>query len=197
MGGKRIIGIDPGATCGIVVLDGDTIVSACNIIYIMLSKFSHFFLHPDCTVVIEDIKPYSLRLTPQVIDTCKLIGTIEYRLRNECGVNVELVSRNEVKKWVFDRFNEIALPLVSKRMDKNIFPCCDIKTKELRWRDNNNRPKRKESFVYVNDKIVTEAMKFHYKIPTPAPGKGYQFGLKDHSWQALATASYFRHMVQK
>lgn len=118
-----------------------------------------------------------------------------YRLRNEAGANVELISRNEVKKWVFDTFPEVSLPLVNKRMDKKIFMACAVKTQEVVFVDNNGRPKKKASFVYINDKCVTEAMKFLYKIPEPKAGKGYQFGLKDHSWQALAVAS-FKHWKQ-
>jgi hypothetical protein len=53
---------------------------------------------------------------------------------------------------------------------------------------------RKPSFVFVDDKIVTDCMKHLYKIPLPKSGKGYQYGLQTHSWQALAVATYFRYL---
>jgi hypothetical protein len=50
---------------------------------------------------------------------------------------------------------------------------------------------RKPSFVFVDDKIMTESMKVLYGIELPKAGKGYEYGLKTHSWQALALATYF------
>ncbi len=176
----RIIGIDPGTTCGIVVLDGGQITSVLNITSdIMLSKVSHFLIHPKCTVVVEDIRPYSLRLTPQVIDTCKFIGELNYRLKTWSGAIVEYVVRNHVKKWCFDSFPDVCLPRIRKKIEKKMFVNKD--TGEF----------RKPSFVFVDDKMVTESMKELYKIPVPKSGYGYQFGLKEHSWQALAVASYW------
>ena len=174
----RTIGIDPGNQhCGIVVLDGGKIISAFNIISDNLcNKLTHFLIHSNCTVVVEDIRPYSLRLTPQVIDTCKFIGEAVYRLRNEAGANVELMSRFEVKRWVFETFPHIALPLIRKKIEKK-----DQRTSSGQFRT--------PTMMYVDDKIVMEAMKFHYRIPLPPPGAGYMYGLKEHSWQALALAS--------
>jgi hypothetical protein len=142
-------------------------------------------------VVVEDIKPYSLRLTPQVIDTCKFIGECVYRLRNECGANVVLSSRYEVKKWIFDSFPHISNKMVDRKIDRKLFEACNINSREIVRVDNNSKQARKSSFIYVDDKVVTEAMKDLYKIPTPEPGSGYKFGLKDHSWQALGLASFY------
>jgi hypothetical protein len=66
-----------------------------------------------------------------------------------------------------------------------------VKTKELIRVDCAGKQKRKSSFIHVDDRVVTEAMKHLYKIPLPKAGKGYQFGLQTHSWQALAVATYF------
>ncbi len=177
---NRIIGIDPGETCGIVVLDGGHITSVFNIMSnIMLTKVTNFLIHPKCTVVIEDIRPYSLRLTPQVIWTCKFLGELNFSLKTWSGANVEYVTRNHVKKWCFDNFPEVCIPRIEKKILKKGF----IK-KET------GEP-RKPSFVFVDDKIVTECMKVKYEIPAVKPGFGYQFGLKEHSWQALAVASYW------
>lgn len=177
---NRIIGIDPGKTCGMVILDGGQITSVFNITDIMLSgKVSDFLIHPNCTVVIEDIRPYSLRLTPQVIETCKFIGELNFRLKTWSGAIVEYVTRNHVKKWCFDTFPEVCLPLIQRKIEKKGF-----KNKDTgEW--------RKPSFVFVDDKVVTECMKVLHKIPVPKSGKGYQYGLKEHSWQALAVAAYW------
>ena len=72
---------------------------------------------------------------------------------------------------VFDTFPDVVMPLVEKKVAKKYVY-------------------RKPSFVFVDDKIVTEAMKYHFGIKLPEPGKGYQYGLKEHSWQALAAAAY-------
>lgn len=196
---KRTVGIDPGDTlCGIVILDDRQIVKAFNLRHPQFwSEITHFLIHPNCTIVFEDIKPYSMLLTPQVIDTCKFIGEAVFRIRNNCNVTVELVSRSEVKKWVFDTFPQICIEKVNKKLDKKIFLSCDIKTREILMLDAKGRPKRKPSFIHVDDRIVTAAMKELYEIPMPPPGQGYKFGLKDHSWQALAAASWFIHKEQK
>lgn len=192
---KRIIGIDPGnLICGVAILE-DGILSAFNLENSLLwHKLTSFLIHQDCIVVVEDIRPYSLKLSPQVVATCKFIGELVYRLRNEAGATVELISRYEVKKWVFDQFPEVSMPLIEKKIDKKVFLACDIKSKELITVDTNGKGRRKASFIFVDDRIVTEAMKSLYKIPLPPPGQGYQYGLKEHSWQALACASYFKNV---
>jgi hypothetical protein len=50
---------------------------------------------------------------------------------------------------------------------------------------------RKASFVYVDDRMVQLAMIKNYDIPIPKAGSGYDFGLKEHSWQALAVATVY------
>lgn len=177
---KRIIGIDPGATCGMVILDGGQITSVFNIISgDIYDKVTNFLIHPNCTVVIEDIRPYSLRLTPQVVETCKFIGELNFRLKTWSGATVEYLTRFNVKKWCFDTFPEVCNPIIERKIAKKGF-----KNKET-------GAFRKPSFVFVDDKVVTECMKHKYKIPLPKSGSGYAFGLKSHSWQALALASYW------
>lgn len=178
----RIIGIDPGnEESGMVVINNYSISVAFNLSNVvqLYDKISNYQLCKDLTIVIEDIKPYSLRLTPQVIDTCKFIGELVYRLKIEAGLNVIMVSRYEVKKWCFDTFPEVCLPIIEKKIRKKGF--VNKATGEA----------RKPSFVFVDDKIVTECMKHLYKIPLPKAGKGYDYGLQSHSWQALAVATYF------
>ncbi len=185
---NRIIGIDPGASCGIVVLDGGEIASAFNIMSENLwDKLTSFLVHPSCTVAVEDIRPYSLRLTPQVIDTCKFIGELNFRLKTWSGATVEYVARNHVKKWCFEAFPEVCIPFIEKKIAKKGYTS---KVRGDRSGEDILIP-RKPSFVFVDDKIVTESMKVMYNIPIPPSGKGYMYGLKAHSWQALAVASYW------
>lgn len=143
------------------------------------SNIQYFLLHQELTVVIEDIRPYSLRLTPQVIETCKWIGEAVFRLKSGSNAIVELIVRSEVKKWCFDTFPDVCLPLIEKKILKKGYI------------NRETGAPRKPSFIFVDDKIVTECMKVNYKIPMPKSGFGYQFGLKEHSWQALAIAAVF------
>lgn len=198
MSKKRIVGVDPGSNmCGVVILDDNDITGAFNwSIPVLWSKISNFLVHPNLTVVIEDIRPYSLQLTPHVIDTCKLIGEMKFRLDVMAGVHVELIPRSDVKKWVFDTFTEVSVAAIRKKTDKKMFLSCDVLSKELVWLDTNGKKKRKENFTQVDDRVVTEAMKHLYNIPVPKPGDGYDYGLKDHSWQALALANLYKSRCQ-
>ncbi len=195
MKGERIIGIDPGSEqSGMVILDGGTdIIGAFNLNneFDLYDKVTDFSIHPNLTIVIEDIKPYTLRLTPQVIDTCKFIGEAVFRFKKAAGLNVVLLSRYDVKRWVFDTFPAVCEPLISGKQDKKLFAACSVDDRLEVQVDNYGRQKRKSSFVYVDDKIVVDCMKHLYKIEKPSAGKGYEYGLKMHSWQALAVASCF------
>jgi hypothetical protein len=113
------------------------------------------------------------------VETCKFIGELVYRLRNEAGATVELLTRNEVKKWVFDRFPEVCVARIQQKIVK-------------RGHKVASGEYRSPSFVYVDDKMVMEAMKVLYGISLPPPGKSYMYGLKDHSWQALGAASLYK-----
>jgi hypothetical protein len=101
------------------------------------------------------------------------------------GANLELVTRNHVKRWCFETFPEVCTPFIEKKILKKGYI-----NKE------SGQP-RKPSFVFVDDKIVTECMKEKYLIEKPKSGFGYKFGLKEHSWQALAIAAYFETMLEK
>jgi hypothetical protein len=90
---------------------------------------------------------------------------------------VELIPRSAVKRWCFEQFPEICTPIIDAKIRKK--GQVSVKTGEFRV----------GSFVYVDDKTVIECMKSLYKIPLPKSGKGYDYGLKTHSWQALAVAS--------
>ena len=188
---SRIIGIDPGSNgSGIVLLEDGMIKCSANLTNMQLyEKITSWLIYSSVTVVVEDLAAYSLRLTPQVIDTAKFIGELNYRVKNDAGANVVLLPRSAVKKWCFDYFNDICIPLIDDKMGKKLFEACDLATREDVRVDNNSRSKKKASFIWVDDKIVTECMKAYYKISLPAAGKGYEYGLKTHGWQALACAT--------
>ena len=179
---NRIIGLDPGSEeSGMVVIDGSSIIAAFNLSNEQFyCKVTNYLLHPNTTIVIEDLAAYSLRLTPQVISAAKFIGECLYRLKIEAGANVVLIQRSKVKKWCFDTFPFVCNPIIEKKIEK----------KNQRDKDGNFK---KPHFFYIDDKSVTECMKYLYKISLPLPGKGYDYGLQTHSWQALAVASCFLH----
>lgn len=170
---NTFIGVDPGCeVSGISVIRDGVIVGAWNLKNEHLySKITPYVLGGSYTIAIEDIRPYALRINMQVINTCKQIGEMVYRLRDLTGLNVVMVTRNEVKKWIFDTYPDVVIPLVEKKIQK-------------KWVG------RKPTFVFVDDRIVTEVMKHIFQISKPSAGKGYQYGLKEHSWQALACAAY-------
>lgn len=177
---RVIIGIDTGnVVSGVVALLEGQIqhVSTINNSGVFELIRSYLGRYASVAVIVEDIRPYAGNLSMQAIDTCKFIGQLSWRL-DEISAKYVLVSRFEVRKWVYDQCFEIALPEVLKR----------IKQKDAK---NNDGKSRKPSFVYVNDGIVQKAMKFMWKIELPPPGKGYVHGLKTHTWQALALATRF------
>lgn len=190
---KRIIAIDPGnENSGVTILDDLSIIGAYNLSNEALySKISAYSIHKDLTIVVEDIKPYSLKLTPQVIDTCKFIGELTYRLKIYAGLNVVCVARSDVRRWVYDTFPAICGALINLKIERKMYDACSVETmQEIRVNARGGN-KRKGSFIYVDDKIVMESMKDLYQLKKPAPGKGYLYGLKDHSFQALALGRYY------
>jgi hypothetical protein len=186
--GRTIIGVDPGLTIGVCVIDGGgSILSSFEADNNQFwNKITYFLLSSNTTIALEDIRPYSLALTPQVIETTKWIGEALYRLRNACGEGcIKLVSRYEVKRWVFDYFPEVCLPAIQKRIDAG------VEKGKYVYR---NGQIRKPSFHFVNDAIVKKSMTKLYGIET-LKGKKNKFGLGAHSFQSLAVASYLRHSI--
>ena len=189
----RTIAIDPGnENSGLIILEGISIIGAYNLSNEALySKISAYSIHPDLVIVVEDIKPYSLKLTPQVIDTCKFIGELNYRLKIAIGMNVKYVPRADVSRWVYDTFPTICGPLIDLKIEKKMYDACSLETMQEIRVNGNGGNKRKGSFIYIDDKMVMESMKDLYQLKKPAPGKGYLYGLKDHSFQALALGRYY------
>lgn len=174
---KRIISIDPGnAISGFCMIENGQIAFAANLPnQFVVPKIREFIQNARYTVIIEDVRPYGTRLTQQLLDTSKFIGELCYRL---IGLKVvpELISRSEVRKWVFNTFPEVVLPDLVKKM------------KKLEKVNKDGSP-RSPSFHYIDDRLVIKAMKKMWNIPTPKPGKTNQYGINSHAWQALALAS--------
>ena len=195
---KIIWGIDPGSSiCGVSKLSngliGECFECEPKLVYRRIMSLCGA---DKVTVVIEDIFPYSLKLTPAVIGTCKLIGELTYRFKKCRQVSsIELVARNSVKKWVFDTVPEVCLPRIAKKIDakhtKNL-------SKGLKGLTKLDGEMRKPSFNWVDDRIVKEAMKIIHDIPEPLPGKSNIYGIKkdSHCWSALAVCSFFFHSLK-
>jgi hypothetical protein len=175
---NRIIGVDPGSERhSMVVLSDMGIEGVYNDLLAeqFYDKITKYVTCGGSTVVIEDLAAYSLRLTPQVISTAKFIGEAAYRLKSSVCCDLVFTPRSAIKKWCFDEF-ELAKQLCRYKIEKAV--------------QKGKYEHRQASFVYVDDKIVTECMKQYWGIKKPAAGRGYDFGLKDHSWQALAVATH-------
>jgi hypothetical protein len=177
---KILIGIDPGSSVsGMVILSGGQIEWAGNpkndqifdILSVNIQK------NRQIQIVVEDIRPYSLKLSPQIIETCKFLGEMRYRLK-EAGLSVEWIPRNSVKKWVFDTFPQICNTRIAKKIEK-------------KGGFSKSGVKLSPTFVYVDDRIVLAAMKERWNIETPKPGKRNSLGITEHSWQALGLVSYY------
>jgi len=187
---ELFVGIDPGSSkSGLCLLKGTNILSASvENNAKLVAKIKELLCGNPATIIIEDIYPYSVQLKPEVIATCKFIGEISYRLGQIKGVDVQFIPRNTVKKWVFDRFPDIVLPRIGKKI--NYLDGYRI-GKGLKGLRTKTGELRKPSFQFVDDRIVISSLKELYSIPDPKPGKSNLYGLKDHSWQALAAASCF------
>lgn len=136
-------------------------------------------------IVIEDMRPYNMRITDEVISTIKYIGQLQWRL-DELGMKYTLIPRWQVKQWVFLQFRTMAEPEIQKKIDYA------LKRAELKGVKPISARKRTPSFVYVDDRIVQKAMRIRWGIKKPTKvGDKAPFGLKDHSWQALALASLY------
>jgi hypothetical protein len=174
---KRIIAIDPGnAISGFCMIQDGQISFAANLPnQFVIPKIREFCKNSHYTVVIEDVRPYGVRLTQQLLDTTKFIGELQWRLMS-LKIVPEMRPRFEVKKWVFDHFGWMIIPLIEAKMAKKGAVKQD------------GEPKAPH-FMWVDDAMVVRAMKDLWEIPAPERGYGYKHGLKDHSWQALALGS--------
>lgn len=177
-----LIAIDSGSSqSGVVVVKGLKITYADNLKNKDILKLIKSTKIDDKNVIVlvEDIKPYSVSLTQSTIDTCKFIGKVCFFM--EAGrVKYELITRHQVKRYVYDWFPTVVLERICKKI-------------EYKNKRNNDGKLRKPSYVYVDDRIVIAAMKDLWKIETPKPGKRNSLGITAHAWQALAVASVWLH----
>lgn len=174
-----LIAIDVGnEQSGMVVLNGLKIAFAGNIQNGQILKLIYDRYREDKTVIvlIEDMKPYSVALTQHTIDTCKFIGKLSY-FCDMRRIPYRLITRHQVKKWVYDRFPEIVLGLVLAKIEK-------------RDKKNNDGKLRSPSYVYVDDGIIVSVMKDYWKLEK-GRGKRNIHGITAHAWQALAVGTYF------
>lgn len=177
-----LLGIDPGSeNSGIITFSDDELLVGENLpndrLFDLIDKYT-LFDKVRLFVVYEDIRPYTSRFNMDTINTCKLIGRLEYVLKTRM-VPFYAVTRNEVKSFVFKKYPMICIPDINKKIEK-------------KGRVNKDGKALKPSFQYVDDRIVKRVMKHHWKIETPKPGKSDPRGIKTHVWQALgAVTCYF------
>ena len=146
----------------------------------------------EMVIVIEDIVVYGgMRVRQQTLDTCKVIGELMYRFGADSRVSaVHLIPRPTVKKWIFEAANDIVRPRVDAIIAAKHRRRLSKGQKGFMSADGSMRA---ASFQFVGDREVIAALKYLYDIPTPKPGKSNVYGLKAHSWQALAMAAHFAH----
>ena len=176
-----LVGIDAGSKqSGVLVMEmaecGYTIKEALNLDNeAVIDKIQAFVgVH----VVVEDIAPYTGQLSPYLIQTIKYLGELEYRLK-AAGISYNLLPRSAVKEWCYNQYKEIVEPLIglkmTKRANKDGGSALYKKNGELK------RP----SFVWMDDKIIVACMREEWSVPAIS-SRRQKYGLKDHSWQALA-----------
>lgn len=135
-------------------------------------------------VVVEDMRPYNMRINDNVINTIKFIGETQWRLKSH-GVPHLLFPRWEVKQWVYNSYRDMCLEEIGKKIEYA------KKRYILKNGPEATERKRTASFVYVDDRVVEKAMKLRWDIKKPKVGEGTPFGLKTHSWQGLALATFY------
>jgi len=177
-----LVCVDPGeSVSGVVILRNGEIVLSENALHDRLFTIingTNIQKSGQMTVLVEDIRPYGLKLSPQIIETCKFLGELRYRLQR-AKIDVQWIARNSVKKWVFDAFPGVCIPRIQAKIAK-------------KGAKNRNGEDRQPSFVWMDDRIIIAAMKECWKIETPKPGKTNRYGIKAHAWQALALGTYFQ-----
>ena len=197
-----IFSIDVGSVMsGICVISNNNILECINLSNeLVCDKIKEYYVKYRVIPVVEDIRAYSGKLSQDVIDTCKFIGELTYRLINELQVDYfKLYPRSKVRKWVFDAFPEVCVAAIDKKIAyldeygkrKNEELKAEGKKPKYRRYITKTGELRKASFNYVDDRIIIATMKRLWKIPEPKPFKGNIYGLKKDSWQALALASYY------
>ena len=188
---KAIFSIDVGSeVSGVALISLENGIEYASVLdnHLIIDKITNIMLNRKIIVVIEDIRPFKMGMAMQTIETAKFIGELKYRLKSELQVEFELFPRFDVKRFVFDRFQDLCL----ERIGKKIAYLDDIGERSGRKRYRKKTGELyKATMHYVDDRIVIAAMKEYWGIETPKPGKSNKYGLKSHSWQALALGTFY------
>src|ERR1700735_3514132 len=114
----KMIGIDPGsAKSGVIVLEDGYIRQGYNLPNTEIIEFV-YAESLDCkklTVIVEDVRPYRMRITDGIIQTIKFLGEIQWRLQ-AMGQKFELIPRWEVKQWIFLQFKVMAVTEIENKI---------------------------------------------------------------------------------
>jgi RNase H-fold protein (predicted Holliday junction resolvase) len=154
----------------------------------LVDEINKHYVKYNPIVVIEDIKYFKGKISDEVVETIKFIGELDYRFKRGIGLKTTYVTRGQVKKWVFDSYQEECREYINKK----IAYLDDYGERKGRKRyRNKNGELRKATFHWVDDRMVLSVMKKLWSIPTPKPGKKNLYGFSEHSWQALAAGSCF------
>lgn len=171
----NLIGIDSGsAKSGVAIVTngeierGMVIPNETLLCKIMNGDFNGY------TIIVEDLRAYSVRLSQDLINTAKFIGKLEYIL-TQVGLPPVMVERVKIKKMVYDKYP----PAENEVKDKI----------RQRGKMTATGDFRKPSMIYVCDRVVANAMRYFWELPQ-GQGKRNKLGLATHSWQALALCSY-------
>lgn len=190
--GCMLVGIDPGSDkSGVCLVGGEKGLAGYYVdnaeVFELVEQLAGV---GRVVVVIEDIKPYrGMRLYSGLIDTCKFIGELVWRF-GCCRfvVDVKLVARNSVKKWVFDSCPDICLERIGVKIGRLNEVRKGLGEKLVLGANGGDRL---PSFHWVDDRIIIACLKSILSIPTPLPGQCNIYGLGLHSYQALAVALYY------
>ena len=110
-----------------------------------------------------------------------------YRLPNELQIPFTLITRSEVKQWVFNTFNVVCIDRINKKiLAKHEY----LIKKGKKGYKNVDGTMRKASHNFIDDRIVSTCMKLMWGIDA-TPGKRSKSGMKSHALQALACGSVY------
>jgi hypothetical protein len=171
----NVIGIDCGSTkSGVAIVTNSEIERGMVIPNdILLYKISNKEFD-NYTIIVEDLRAYSVRLSQDLINTAKFIGKLEYVLEM-AGLPPVMVERVKIKKMVYDKY-----PSAEREVKDKI---------RQRGKVTTTGEFRNPSMIYVCDRVVANAMRYFWELPQ-GQGKRNKLGLATHSWQALALCSY-------
>lgn len=187
---QKLVGIDPGEKESGIVLIRDMSIIEGKVLpnEFVWDKVMNYSDNGKITIVVEDIRPFSTKLTMQTIGTCKFIGELNYRAVMAPDAKLEYLTRFDVKDWVFRAFPEIAIPAIERKI---LTKHARLVAKGAKGLINKDGFMRKPSFVNVDDKIVRSAMAHFWKISDFGKGRRPKNGLMSHSWQALGVLSCY------